>query len=571
MADPRKLLAARPDRAWVLPLLLFLLAAAGTLGPDSYFLHHDTPTQSVAAADLLNGCWGYTAATLAPAVFLSLPYALFGLNPVWEMILLSLLGAVMGAAFFRLAAQMTGSRRWALLGSLWFFSLPVILYYTRMHIGYPLAFFTLGVMLHTERRYTWAGVALGLAFTSHFNYVVPVAAWLGWTFLLDRETRRWRALVALGLGLLAPLFVLETARYLYSGIPFGWIRAEIEDALRLSGGMSEATQGWPITHLLHLIAFSNGWLNLVLLLGGLAYPLLRRPRIPLMDAVFLAGWSVIGFYSVRVSLMRNTFLTPRMFSAAYPLAALAAVFTLRRGLGWIAGRLSDQQQRAGRIALALLVVIVLPVSTIGHVLDAQAGSATGYVEAGQAAGQAADAGLPVRYFGNPHVGYFLGQRYGAEVSINETSAEIVQGDTLAVLIIEDAPGLAESDLLPDPSLYVIASYPHRAVYRPAAAENYGIGPDILRELSDQTARQRGSLEVWWPRHPAGTFEARTVHDESIYHYEGGCTIPPRFIWTDGERVNYYVLLEDKLHTIWAEVKAGHLRAAFTLIRDWIVY
>ena len=66
-----------PDLFWPIILigvgLVFLLVAAGSLGPSSYFLHQDTVTQDVAAVDLIHGCWGYTAATLAPMVILSVP------------------------------------------------------------------------------------------------------------------------------------------------------------------------------------------------------------------------------------------------------------------------------------------------------------------------------------------------------------------------------------------------------------------------------------------------------------------------------------------------------------------
>ena len=234
-------------------MLIFLLIAAGTSGAGSYFLHIDTPTQHVAAWDLLHGCWGYTAATLFPFTLLLIPYAVFGLTPIWEAIILSLLGALMAWAMLRILKRVTGSMRWALLGALWFVTLPTILYYTRMHIGYALVFFTLGVLLHNEDRYGWAGVAFGLTLTSHFNTLIPLGLWVIWSFALDRETRRFKNLLWLGLGFLAPLVVLETARWLYLGVPLGWLRSlrAGRDELRLFEALIALRDGFAGTWLLN--------------------------------------------------------------------------------------------------------------------------------------------------------------------------------------------------------------------------------------------------------------------------------------------------------------------------------
>lgn len=569
----------RLHTAWLLPGIIFLLVAIGTLSPSSFFLHEDTPTQHIAAIDLTKGCWGYSAATLAPMVLLALPFAVGGPSPVWEMAILTLLGAAMAAAFYRLTARQTGSRRWAMLGTLWFASLPTILYYTRMHIGYPLAFFALGVTLHVERRYTWAGIALGLALTSHFNYVIPVAAWLGWSFLLDRETRKAPALAQLAGGTLAPLVALETARFLFNGVPFGWVREEVQDALRLARAGS-GDGAWPATHLLRFVQFSNGWVSMLLIVAGLAYPAVRRPRVPLMDAVALSGWSLIAFYALRISLMHNTFLTPRMFSAAYPLLAVTAAFTLMRLWRGITTLLAKRTKPANnRILHALgagVVALAVPAITISNALDALVGTRTGYEAVNRIVAEAGQQGLPVRYFGVFTAGLAFGLRNNAVIAVNETSMDIVAGDTRAVLVFEgsDHPMLAAvmNDPRIDPSDYTITRYPHRTPYRPDSVEQYGAGPATLRHLDGQPfARspqaEASELVVWWPREPRGTFKARQVREEYIFVYEGGCASPKPF-GVNHDR-NYYDLLWEKAGIVGRMLAAGDLRGIVEQARTWI--
>lgn len=561
---------------WIVPAAFFLLITAGTLSSSSYFLHFDTATQHVAAVDLLRGCWGYTAATFTPMLLIAAGYAAVGINPLVEPVLLSLLGAAMAAAFYRTAERHTRSPRWSMLGALWFMTLPTVLYYTRMHIGYALAFFALGVWLHTERRYLWAGVMLGLALTSHFNYIVPIAAWLGWSFLTDRETRRLRSLGLLIGGLLLPLLVLETARFLFTGVAFGWARSVVEDALRLSDGAGGGDgDGWPVWHILHMMGFANGWGHVAILAAGLGYPFVREKKLSLMDAVFLTGWSLVGFYSLRVSLLHNTFLTPRMFSAAYPLLALTSIYTLGRLARRLDARLNVGVHRLSRAAGALIVVLALPAALLGQSLDALVGSRTAYADAADIASHAVEAGLPVRYFGVYHVGLELGQRYGIDMGINENSVDVIAADTGAVLIFEgtDNPVLEaiRSDPRIDPSDYEIRTYDHRVAYRPAAVEEYGRSPEVLRALARQPyARQPGAepstLVVWWPRSPQGEVTLREEHNEYIYRYTGGCVTPRVY---GGHKLNYYDLLLDKLNIVWQDIRQGHFRELFQRLWTWL--
>ncbi len=551
----------------------FLAGGGRLVGPRLLFLHQDTVTQDVAAIDLIHGCWGYTAATLAPMVILSVPFALFGPNPVWEMLILTLLGALMAVALFRLTARLSGSRRWALVGTLWFISLPAILYYTRMHIGYPLAFFALGLMLHADRRYLWAGIGLGLAFTSHFNFMVPVAAWLGFSALFDPDTRQLRHLAALVAGVLLPLVVLETAHFLYTGIPFEWVRSEIADALRLSNSGVKAG-GWPVTHLIHMMSVANGWLNAALIVLGVSYPLMRRQGEPLLDAIYASGWSIVIFYSLRVSLMHNTFLTPRMFAGAYPLLAVASTVTAMRAVAWVKLRTPVRWQSLQRAAGVLIIVLGLPLNMFSHALDAFAGSQTAYPAVDQVMAQAAQAGLPVRYFGTFQVAQYYGQRYGVEVSINEDSVDIVTGDQQAVLIFESASSSMLNALEADPQVdsadYIVTTYPSRTLFAPARIEAYNVGPAKLNRLAQRLAEQAqgatDTLVVWWPRSPSGVFHIRSDPENMVGVYQGGCVSPKTF--AHGTQ-NFYDLLIQKGVVLWDHVRSGDLGGAAGMVWRWL--
>ena len=548
-----------------LPVVIFLLIAAGTLGAGSYFLHIDTPTQHVAAWDLLNGCWGYTAATLFPFTLLLIPYALFGLNPILEAVILSLLGALMAWVMLRLIERVTGSLRWALLGALWFLTLPTILYYTRMHVGYALVFFTLGLLLHSEEHYGWAGVAFGLTLTSHFNTLIPLGLWAIWSFALDRETRRFRNLLWLGLGFLAPILILETVRWLYLGVPFGWLRNVVNDALRLSGEDFSSQQSWPVWHIIHWVSFANGPINAFLLLIGLLYPLVRKPHTRLMDAIYAAGWSLLAFYSIRISLLGNTFLTPRMVATAYPLLAITSAFTIRRL--WL--RAEERLQARRRVLLktagALIVAIGLPLSITNQALDAAAGSQTAFDEIDGVVAQAASAGLPVRYFGYFPAGLAFGQRHGVPVAANESYPDILAADGQSVRIIQSVPPdevgstLAEQTL--DPEQYEQNIIPQAALWRPAQLETYGMSPERLREWTPIPAGHQANAYhpvavIYWPDQPHGEFIGRDDPESLVFFYRGSGCYMPLPIGEGDEAINYYVILGDKVRTTWMLLRQG---------------
>lgn len=548
---------------WLLTSLIFLLIAAGSLGADTYFLHFDTPTQQVAASDLVHGCWGDTAASLAPVFLLGVLFSIFGIHTWIETMVLALLGALMAAALYRTAAQVTGSKRWALLGALWFISLPTMLYYTRMHLGYALASFVLGVMLCADRRWFWAGITLGLAILSHFNMLIPVALWCFWLVLLVPHQRFQRALLIAG-GILAISVALEAVDFLYTGKIFGWVDQVATDAFRLTDTL--AGSPWPITHLVQIMSYSNGWLNALLLAISLAYPFVRRPRVPLMDAIYLTGWSLLGGYSLRVAL-GNQFLTPRMFAAAYPLLLLASLFTLARLLArarraWPQGR---ALQRAGLALGALLVAVTLPL----HAVEAAAGSHTGYPAIGQAFEQAAADGRPVRYFGNFHVAQFYGSFYGVETSINETSPDLILGDSQAIWIVEgELPPSLGADGRLNRSRYEITRYPHLAGFRPALVEGYGTSPAMLSALAAAPRPiETSQIEVWQPQNQQGVFQARVDEGQYLYYYSGeGCVSPLRY---GKGTANFYQVLLEKAGTVWAALSRGDVEEALSLVRTWI--
>lgn len=532
---------------WLLPSLIFLFVMAGSLGPGSYFLHFDAATSSLEAADLLRGCWGTSSHKPGIALLLAVPYALGGVNPVWDMVVLSILGAAGFAALTRLAASLTGSVRWAVLGALWFLSLPVVLYYTRIHLGFPLAFFIVGLLLHNERRFFMAGLAFGLTYTAHLSFLIPIGAWIGWSAIFHKGSGRVRAYARLVAGILIPILVVEIQRFLFHGDLLGWNRDVFRDIFRQSGSAG-GTTWW---HIWAIVRTSNGWLNALLLLSGLAYPLVRRPRVPLMDAVYLAGWSVVGLYTGRVALT-HTILLPRLLGGVYPLLALSTLFTLMR----LWNRLLPSRQVIRRVAFAGIVALALPFSIIQSTLQVTVASRTAYAVVDRVMADAAQRDLPVRYFGNMWVGMFYGLLRHVEVVTNESSLDVLTQDHLSVLIFENPPGglhptlaALRADPRFDPTQYKVETYPHLSEYRPRDGESYLSTSDFrsLRRIPLTPDVERSTLEVWIPRDPEGAFEARSLVDPEvpayILHYSGtGCSTPRHYGY--GTK-NYYDLLFEK--------------------------
>jgi hypothetical protein len=567
-------------RAWILAGLIFLLMAAGSLDQSSYFLHHDTPRAHVNGADLVQGCWG-TSGKPAAAMLLGLLFAVTGVNPLGDTILLALAGAAMVAAFFSLAAHLTGSKRRGMLAALWLISLPTLIYYTRYHIGYPLACFVAGLLLFSRRRYGWAGLLFGIALPLHANFAVPVAAWLGWSVLLDKQSRRVGSLLRVGAGMAASVLAVETVRFLFIGQPLGWTLGMVRAVERHYSMYTDTT--W--LHIWEVVRFSNGWLNALLLLTGLVYPAVRRRGAPLLDAAYLAGWSIVVAYTLRGGLA-HTELVPRMLAGVYPLLVLAAVFTLTEGASRLAEVLRPQARAAARLAAGAMIAIGLPVAMINHTLDAAVASRTAYPQIDQAMAEAAEAGLAVRYFGNRHVGGFFGLRHGVEVVVDERPPDeaipTVLGNTRAVLIFEGTPAYTPPTLadlraaLPDAAaLYTITTYPNMVRYRPFTAEEGRLGTADFRRLDGLPyAREAGAdvglVEIWWPRNPQGTFEVGeggdpTVTGPGLHHYRGeGCISTRRY--GDGTQ-NYYHVLGGKAGEVWAALTEGGLREALEVIRS----
>jgi hypothetical protein len=260
-----------------------------------------------------------------------------------------------------------------------------------------------------------------------------------------------------------------------------------------------------------------------------------------------------------------------MLAGAYPLLAVATTFTLMRAWARLAGRLTPLARRAFRTAGAALVAVALPIALVNHTLDAAVGSRTAYAVIDEAMAEAAEAGLSVRYYGNIHASRFLARRNHVEMVYNETSPQIVEGDTRAVLVFEDdrQPTLAalRADPAFDPALYTLASYPHFMRYRPRTVED-PVTADQLRELRQLAyARQSGAVEstaqIWWPRDPQGTFGARHVvqRDAQVFilYYPGsGCVSPKRFA---GDTKNYYDILFERAGAVARALAAGDFDAA----------
>lgn len=558
---------------WIFPAFLFLMIMLGTLGPGSYFLHFDTPTLSQNAADLvLGGCWG-TSGKPGVSLLLSILFLLGGVDPLWDMVMLTVLGMVMLTCFYSLARYFVKSRRWALLGTLWFASLPIILYYSRFHIGYPLAFFVLGMALQVKKQYGWAGLAFGMVPITHTNFLVPLTTWLGSSFILYQGKTRFRDFIRLGIALLVPILILEITRFLFMGEPFSWSRS-LFNIVQKHGARTYHTS-W--AHIPVVVSTANGLPNALLLLTGIAYPLVRERKISLLDAVYLASWSVIAAYTLWVGIWHKE-LAQRMIAGVYPMLAIGSLVTVMRTGRRIGKSLSNRNQKFYRLAGALIVAVILPMSFTNHLLDATVASRTAYPQVEQTMIRAAEAGLPVRYFGNFHVGYFFALVHQVETNINEPSLDVITGDTRSVLIFEDVggktpnsiPAVLEDDPRINPSDYEIVTYaPHITAYPPANTEGRAGTARTLalaRELSPPRSdnASRGMVTVWWPREPEGTFQARHEPLEFVFHYDGGCITPRRF----GDE-NYYHTLADKATILWEAIRIGNFEEVVDLVTTWV--
>lgn len=532
---------------WLLAALLFGLVAAGSLTANSIFLHFDAPTQHAAAVDLLHGCWGFTSHKPLIMFLLAAPFALFGPDPVWELVLLSVLGMATASSVWTVLRRTTDSARWALIGALWFTSLPAVLYSLRIHIGYPLAFFTLGVVLHVRRRPLWAGFCFAAGSLSHGSLLLPVALWGLTTVAFDRETRQWPNLWRLAAGFIGLWLAVELVRFLYVGEPFGWFKGVVIGEM-LRQNASKAAGG--PTYLLRLLALANGWPNVALLLVGWLYPLLRRPRQPLLDAIAATGWGLIAFFAYRA--LRDQQVLARLYVAAYPLLVITAVVTARRGLRWLATRaVRFPIERWGAALASLAVALALIANTIGV-----AGvSVSGYRAAGEAVRRAAAEGLPVRWYGNYQAALFYARRDGAEMlAVNSSiDAGAVMGDTQAVLIFEydkknfaEVVAVLETEGWAEAGSYTITVVPH---YPPSAnRQSQGfLDAEQLDDLrSNLASNDKAHLAIWWPARRSGTF-IPSLEGTAFYYPGTGCLSRP--MYGGGTKHFYQILWENLLERL----------------------
>ena len=531
--NPARLRRLAARGLWLAPALVFLLVALGTQDGSSYFLHFDTPTQDAAAIDLLRGCWGYSGHKPVIMLLLAVPFALGGISPLWETALLAVLGAVSVAATFQIASHLLGSRRWALLAALWLVSLPSFLYFSRIHVMYPLAFFLLAVWLQLEEHPGWAGLMFGLSLLAHANFMVPIAAWLGFSVLLDSGFRNLRSAGRLAVSFLLTYAAVEFVRYLFTGEVLGWTRYILFDEVLRQAGSTFDTR-W--THVVELIAFTNGWPNAIFLLLSILYLVVRRPRVPAADVAFATAWSMLLFFSYRAAA--DQALIPRMWVTVYPLAGIVSLFTLRRITGALQGRLPGDARRLASGVIALAVAAAL----IPSAVEAAAYSRTRYPVVARAMEQAAQAGLPVRYFGNFNVANFYAAAHHTEAVINEPALDVITGDTRAVLVFEIRGEEAPATLAglcrlgwDRAGAYTVTRYDgHLPASRHDRAEVFYLTSADLEALRGQTfapapSASTGAVEVWWPRRPAGEFTVTSDPARYIYYYPGdGCLATPPY-------------------------------------------
>jgi len=529
---------------WLLPAALFLSVSFATVGPSTYFNHLDAAHTNVIGADLYRACWVEDVGRPVSGLLTAASYGLFGYNPLSQIVLLILIGGIGLGTFTILASDLTGSKRWGLLAAVWFITLPTTFYYTRLHMGFPLAFFIIGLMLHVRRQYFPAGVLFALALMSHASLLIPLAAWFGFSFIFDPKTRQWSTIRQLAIGFLSTWLLIEFARFMFSGRPFGWVRDVYGEVRNQSG----KTGGGSLIYILAVFAVGNGWLNALIVFSGALYPLVRQRGKPLLDGAAAAGWSVIVFYSIRAAF--GYAIPPRHFMYVYPLLAITDAYVLMRLIHLLINSDLPGWANIGiRGGLGFAVLVVLPLTLLSRTLEANKALQTGYPTIAHTFEEAKEAGLPIRFFGAYHVGNYYGLYYNEPVVSNEFESSLITSDTAAVLIFEDASDAADIVGL-DPALYDIYIYPHHGLYRPRQLEDH----ITMRDISEAAQIQNGSgyteLVVWWPKNPSGDFHVEHRPWEYVFYYEGDgmCVIDKPYF--DGT-TNFYELALMKLRELTA--------------------
>lgn len=503
-------------------LPIMLTPVNGALG--GYWLHFDSPTNTLIAYEATNGCWGTASAKPLAALLLAPVLGLLGPAPETELYVYALLGAVLLVSMAGLVHRLTGSFSWGLATALGMLALPGIQYTMHIHMVYPAAFLALGLWMAVDSRPFLAGIMLGAAITSHSNFLVPVGLFGVLTVVaapLDSESipvdegwnleeafrRRWRLAAAMLSGLLCVVVAIEVQRFWWDGSFGGWTQDIVRDILR------QYNTPFPPNVLLLFSYFrtTDGLLGMVALSSALAWPLVRSGHRPTWtDVLWLAGVGMFGYFTLRA--FHGQAIMGRMLTGLYLL--LLPVFAV--GMSRLANTIrSADIKRAFTVLLLVLIVTTLGQTTLTTMMSAR----SAYPQVEKAFARAAEADLPVEYRGNFWAGLYFARVYGVEVQTNRPlGGGSVNPQAVIILDNADNPGY-------DPALYDIQSFGHRVRWLPAETTHF-VDAESLRALGDERRRLPvpTALEIWWPRNAKSDFvPLPSVTNVTSYYSGEGCT------------------------------------------------
>lgn len=409
-----------PRADWRLMLfagLIFVALAIGTLNSSSFFLHFDDPTQHLAGWLFLHsGQWAYSGNKALIMWILAALTWLAGATPLNETVFLSLLGVGAAMAVADLAYLALGQKRWALLSVLLWLTLGSTLYYLRMQMGYPLAFFVIGLALYARRYFVPAGICLLLAALAHISFAVPVALWLGISFVLGIGPRSVVEWIGLGVPMIGGYLGYEYIALRFSTEIWHTAKNFLREIQLLDAVIFPDN---PLGYLWFLFKASNGVPMTGYVTAALfGYPvllLLQRPASPgsrLRHALYLTCVPFIGYMVIRSGINhRITVLRP--LAGVIPLLVIIGTHLFSQWVRWL-----HQHSQVAEKLVGLLLSVGVSWQAIQIEFLLVRCSTTAYPAVEMAFEEATEQNIPVVYLGNDWIGAYYRAVTGATTLIN---------------------------------------------------------------------------------------------------------------------------------------------------------
>lgn len=502
-----------------------LLFWAVTTSPNAYFIQSDTPAQDSMALAWTYNCWEYITEKLLSVVLLAPLFKLFGPSPHWETLLLMLMASISVAVIYELACLVGNSKLTGALTALFLVALPAFQFFSRTYLGYITPFLLLGWLAVFHKRWGWAGIWFGLAFTAHFMSVVSIGIFTLALFIFNLRHESWKQWLAFCLGGLAPLAVIEGLYFFYLGhvYAFVWIRSIFTVTWKSTTYSAFHTSPkW--LWLIETVSHSNGLLVSVLLAVGLLSPFVFRHNKTAL-ALSVSSIALAAFHLIQAGLGRSLVL-PRLLAPAYPFWAFCAAATL----AWTIN--SRPQQTLRQIALGLSF-FTFGVLGVQNGLFMRQFTQTLYPQVEQWMLRAEAEGRSVRYEGNSWVALFYARIHGVEILVNDERWIKANAPGQAVLIFANgAPDTISHD-----------GYTISSIGMDSATD--GKYPALTYE-----ANIPRRFELWWPDRANDSLEPSTPPNAGFaaFYYPGyGCIIPPAYNNGNQPRtLHYYQLAWKKL-------------------------